>query len=66
MIKFHGLDRQYQNLKEEILQQTDQVYKTGQVLDGYYTEKFERLMAFRCGRQYAITVNSGKIGRAHV
>lgn len=59
MIKFHGLDRQYHNLKEEILQQTDQVYKTGQVLDGYYTEKFERSMALRCGRQYAITVNSG-------
>lgn len=59
MIKFHGLDRQYQNLKEEILEQTNEVYKTGQVLDGYYTEKFERSIALRCNRKYAISVNSG-------
>ena len=58
MIKFFGLDRQYQNLKEEILEASNEVYKSGQVLDGYYTEKFEKSMAIRCHRKYAITVNS--------
>lgn len=59
MIKFNGIDRQYQNIKEEILETTNEVYKSGQVLDGYFTTKFERSMALRCNRQYAITVNSG-------
>jgi dTDP-4-amino-4,6-dideoxygalactose transaminase len=58
MIKFFGLDRQYKTLQQEILDVTDQVLKTGQVLDGYYTEKFERSMAARCHRTYAISVNS--------
>lgn len=59
MIKFNGLDRQYTNLREEILDATNEVYKTGKVLDGYYTEKFEKSIALRCNRKYAITVNSG-------
>lgn len=58
-IPFLGIDRQYKSLRTEILDITDKIYSTGQVLDGQYTKEFERQMAFRCDREYAVTVNSG-------
>lgn len=59
MIPFFGVARQYQTLRQEILDITDTVLTTGQVLDGAYTQKFEQYMAQRCGRKYAVAVNSG-------
>jgi dTDP-4-amino-4,6-dideoxygalactose transaminase len=58
LIPFFGVKRQYANLREEILDISDRVYQTGQVLDGSYTEEFERAIAKRCNRTYAISVNS--------
>jgi len=58
-IPFFGLDRQYDLIREEILDITDQVYRTGQVLDGAHTRKFEQAMALRTQRKYAVAVNSG-------
>ena len=58
-VPFFGIQRQYQTLREEILEATDQVYTSGKVLDGHYTGTFERHMAARCHRQYAVAVNSG-------
>jgi dTDP-4-amino-4,6-dideoxygalactose transaminase len=58
IIPFFGLKRQYANLREELLQVSDTVYKSGQVLDGPFTESFERRMALRCDRRYAVAVNS--------
>lgn len=58
IIPFFGVDRQYANLRDEILDASDRVYKTGQVLDGDYTKYFERQIARRCDRQYAVAVNS--------
>lgn len=57
-IPFFGVARQYQNLREEILDVTDKVYTSGQVLDGHYTTAFEQAIAQRCNRKYAISVNS--------
>ncbi len=57
-IAFTGLQRQYQNLKQELLDATDRVLASGQVLDGQYVNYFERQIARRCHRQYAIAVNS--------
>lgn len=57
-IPFFGLDRQFKNIKEEILDASDKVYSSGQVLDGHYTLEFESQIAARCNRRYAITVNS--------
>lgn len=57
-IPFFGLDRQYVSLRDEILEATDTVYKTGQVLDGPNTQAFETHMALRCGRNYAVSMNS--------
>jgi dTDP-4-amino-4,6-dideoxygalactose transaminase len=59
IISFFGVDRQYKNLREEILDITDRVYSTGKVLDGEYTKEFETRIARRCNRGYALAVNSG-------
>lgn len=58
IIPFFGVKRQYQFLREELLDITDRVYSTGQVLDGAYTEQFEREIAIMCNRTYAVAVNS--------
>lgn len=58
VIPFFGIKRQYANLRQEILDTVDTVYSSGQVLDGQYTRYFERAMALRCQRSYAIAVNS--------
>src|SRR6056300_1377654 len=57
-IPFFGVDRQYQTIREEILQYTDKVYSSGQVLNGDFTQAFEREMAKRCDRRYAVSVDS--------
>lgn len=36
----------------------DEVYLTGAVLDGEYTREFERQIAHRCNRRFAVAVNS--------
>jgi dTDP-4-amino-4,6-dideoxygalactose transaminase len=59
MIKFFGLDRQYESIKDDILYTTNEVLRTGQVLDGPNTKKFELAIAHRCHRTYAVSVNSG-------
>jgi dTDP-4-amino-4,6-dideoxygalactose transaminase len=58
-IPFFGVDRQYANLREEILEAVDQVYASGRVLDGTYTKNFEQTIAKMTERRYAIAVNSG-------
>ena len=59
VIPFFGVARQYANLRAELLDVIDSVYSSGQVLDGHYTKEFERQMAKRCHRRYAVAVNSG-------
>ena len=59
MIPFFGVDRQYAGIREEILEVVDQVYTSGQVLDGIYTKNFEQTVAKLTERRYAIAVNSG-------
>jgi dTDP-4-amino-4,6-dideoxygalactose transaminase len=57
-IPFFGVDRQYQNLREEILDATDQVYSSGKTLDGRFTDQFERTIAKMTERKYACSVGS--------
>ena len=57
-IPFFGVDRQYQNLREEILDATDKVYASGRVLDGTYTRQFEKTVAKMTERRYACAVGS--------
>ena len=58
-IPFFGVDRQYNNLREEILDATDLVYQSGQMLDGTKTRELEITIAKMCERKYAVAVNSG-------
>ena len=57
-IPFYGVDRQYTNIREEILDVTDQVYSSGKVLDNQYTRKFEQVIAKMTERRYACSVGS--------
>jgi dTDP-4-amino-4,6-dideoxygalactose transaminase len=57
-IPFFGVDRQYSNLREEILEVTDQVYASGRVLDGEHTHTFEKTVAKMAERRYACAVGS--------
>lgn len=41
-----------------MLDASDRAYRSGRVLDGEYTNFFERQIARRCRREYAIAVNS--------
>ena len=59
MISFFGLDRQYVNLKEELLEATDNVLSSGQLMAGEYTEAFELWLAKKNHSTYAITCHSG-------
>ena len=57
-VPFFGLDRQYQSIKEEILDITDKVYSTGIMIDGPYVAELENAIAVRTNREHAIAVNS--------
>lgn len=58
MIRFIRLDKQYKNLKDEILEITNTVYKSGQALDGFHTSNFETEIGLRTDRAYSIAVGS--------
>lgn len=57
-IPFFGITRQYNSLRDELLEITDRVYRSGQVLDGPHTKSFEVAIARMCQRQFAVSVNS--------
>ena len=59
MIPHFGLKRQSLNLRNELLDATDQVLKSGQFLDGPYTRQLENWLRIKTGAEYAITVHSG-------
>ena len=58
-IRFNNLDRQYRDLRTEILDATDTVLRSGQVMSGHYTSEFEHWLARRNRVKYAVTVHSG-------
>jgi dTDP-4-amino-4,6-dideoxygalactose transaminase len=58
-IPFTGLKKQYSNLRTEILDVTDEVYRSGELMDGNYTAEFENWLARRNGVKYAVTCHSG-------
>lgn len=58
-IAFTGLPRQYNNLRTEILDATDIVLRSGQLMDGNNTAEFENWLARKNHSKYAITCHSG-------
>lgn len=59
VIPHFGLARQYKNLKDELLEATNDALVDGQLINGPYTRKFEEWLKNKCGAQYAVTVHSG-------
>ena len=58
-IPFFGINRQYDNLRSEILDATDRVLRSGQVMSGNNTAEFESWLAKKNNCKYAVTVHSG-------
>lgn len=58
-IPFFHLSRQYDNLKDELLDATDQVLKSGQLVDGEKTKEFEGWLEYKTGMEHAVTCHSG-------
>ena len=58
-IAFTGLKKQYHNLRQEILDATDEVLRSGHLMNGNFTAEFEDWLARRNHVKYAVTVHSG-------
>lgn len=58
-IPFTGLKRQYHNLRQEILDATDEVLRSGVLMNGNHTAEFENWLARKNRSKYAILVHSG-------
>ena len=58
-IPFTGLKKQYNNLRTEILDTTDEVLRSGVLMGGNYTAEFENWLAKRNHVSYAVTCHSG-------
>jgi dTDP-4-amino-4,6-dideoxygalactose transaminase len=58
-IPFTGLKKQYNNLRTEILEATDEVLRSGQLMNGNYTAEFENWLARKNSSKYAVTCHSG-------
>ena len=58
-IPFTGLKKQYNTVRTEILDVTDEVLRSGQLMAGNYTAEFESWLAKRNHSSYAITCHSG-------
>ena len=58
-IPFVGLRKQYHNLRQQILDVTDEVLRSGQLMNGNYTAELEHWLAKRNRVGYAVTCHSG-------
>jgi dTDP-4-amino-4,6-dideoxygalactose transaminase len=59
MIRFFGLDRQYTNLKDELLSATNDAMKDGILVRGPNASKLENWLALRTRCEYAILCHCG-------
>jgi dTDP-4-amino-4,6-dideoxygalactose transaminase len=58
-IPFTGIRRQYNSVRTEILDVTDEVLRSGVLMDGNYTAEFTNWIANRNRSKYAILCHSG-------
>lgn len=59
MLKHFGLDKQYLNLKHELLETTHDVLQSGILVDGSYTTRLENWLADKTNCDFAVVVHSG-------
>lgn len=58
-IPFTGLKKQYNNLRSEILDTTDEVLRSGQLMDGNWTAEFEHWLSRKNNTKHAVSCHSG-------
>ena len=58
-IPFTGLRKQYNALRDQILNATDEVLRSGQLMNGNHTAEFEHWLSRKNRTKYAVTCNSG-------
>jgi dTDP-4-amino-4,6-dideoxygalactose transaminase len=58
MIPFTGLKKQYNDLRQELLDVTDKVLSSGQLMNGAWTAEFENWLARKNHTKYAVTCHS--------
>lgn len=58
-IPHFGLKRQYEYLKEELLDATDLALRDGNLVNGKFAKEFEHWLRIKTNTKYAITVHSG-------
>jgi dTDP-4-amino-4,6-dideoxygalactose transaminase len=58
-IPFTGLQKQYNDLRQEILDATDQVLSSGRLMNGNHTAEFEHWLAQKNRVSQAVTCHSG-------
>jgi dTDP-4-amino-4,6-dideoxygalactose transaminase len=59
VIPYFALDREFEALREPILARVEDVFRSGQLLQGPWLGAFEDELAALTGRRHAIAVNSG-------
>lgn len=52
-IPFFGLNRQYNTVKDEILDVTNTILASGQFIEGFYTRELEKYLGERVGAYIA-------------
>lgn len=58
MIPYFALDREFEALREQILVRVEEVFRSGQLLQGPWIADFEASLAVMAGRRHAVAVNS--------
>jgi len=58
VIPYFALDREFETLREPILERVEEVFRSGQLLQGPWIGALERELAALTGRRYAVAVNS--------
>ena len=58
MIPYFALDREFEALREPILSRVEEIFRTGQLLQGPWIADFEASLAALAGRRHAVAMNS--------
>lgn len=58
MIPYFALDREFETLRGEIMSRVEEVFASGQLLQGLWISELERELALLAGRKHAVAVNS--------
>lgn len=58
MIPYFALDREFETLREPILGRVEEVFRSGQLLQGPWIADFEASLAALAGRRHAVALNS--------